>query len=166
MPEEQATIDWGEAVVSWKVPEFEKHERTQVWYISAIVVALVMVGFAFWTRNYLFFGIVIIAAFVIILREGQEAADVEVSLTDEGLVIGKKFYDFDVLKNFAVVYKPKMGVKNLYFEFKNSVKQRISLPLGDKDPIFIREHLLKYLPEDLERTDQSLSEGLAKLLKI
>jgi hypothetical protein len=91
---------------------------------------------------------------------------INIVLNDEGIVVGRKFYDYDELKNFSVLYKPKQGVRNLYFEFKNGLKHRLSIGLDGMDPIVIRDYLLRYLHEDLERTDLPLSESLARLLKL
>ncbi len=166
MPKEQATIDYGDEIISWQVPEYDRHERTKLWYIIAIIITLLLLLFSLFTANFLFAVIIIIAALVIILHDGREPEKVKVSLTDEGIVVGRKFYDYDEIKNFSIVYKPRQEVKNLYFEFKSAVKHRLSIPLENMNPLSIRENLLKYLREDLDRTDQPLSEGLAKLFKL
>lgn len=153
-------------VITWEVPEYDKHERSRRWYLVAAAIGILLLAYAVFTKNYLFAGIIILGAAVVIMFDGKEPDKVRVGLTDEGVEIGKKFFDYDEIKNFSIVYKPKLGVKNLYFEFKNALKQRLSIPLLDRDPIFIRQKLLKYLMEDLERTDQPLSEGLAKLFKL
>lgn len=166
MAEIKPTIDVGEEIISWQVPEYEKHERTRRWYIIATAVALALLLYAFFTRNYLFFGIIVMGAMVIIFLDGREPEMVDFSITDEGVIIGKKFHDHDTIKDFSIVYKPSQQVKRLYFEFKNTVKPRLSIPLENEDPLVIRRYLLKYLKEDLERTDQPTSEGLAKLFKL
>lgn len=166
MEEMNFKTDFDPEVITWEVPEYEKHERTRQWYIIAAVIGALLLVYAFLTKNFLFFGIVLLAALIIIITDGKEPDKVSIGLTDDGIEVGKKFYDYDEIKNFSIVYKPKLGVKNLYFEFKNAVKPRLSIPLVDRDPIYIREKLLKYLTEDLERTDQPLSEGLAKLFKL
>lgn len=153
-------------ILSWEVPEYDTHERTRNWYIIAAVIGILLLVYAVITSNFLFAGIVVIAAMVIILTDGKEPQKVRISLTDEGVEVGRKFYDYDEIKDFSIVYKPKLGVKNLYFEFKTVTKPRLSIPLLDRDPLVIREKLLKYLQEDLERTDQPLSEGLAKMFKL
>lgn len=158
--------DRGEEIISWTAPEFEKHERTKGWYIAAVTIAALMLLFAFFTVNFLFAVIIIVVALIIILHEGREPERVKIAITDEGVIIGKRFFDYDDLKDFSIVYKPRIGVKHLYFEFKNIVKPRLSIPLGNMNPLPIRENLLKYLEEDLERTDQPLSEVLAKLFKL
>lgn len=168
MPEkqEEQQIDYGDEIIGWSVPEYEKYNRTKTWYITASIVAALLLAYSFWTANFLFAVIIIITALVIIIHDGQEPAMVRFSITDEGVIIGRKFYDFDEIKNFSIVYKPKQGVKNLYFEFKNALKHRLSIPLQDMNPLPIRENLLKYLEEDLERTDQPSSEGIARMLKL
>ena len=71
-----------------------------------------------------------------------------------------------MIKNFSIIYKPKDEIKNLYFEYKNPIHPRLSIPLLDKNPLQIREYLLKYLAEDLDRTDQPVSEALGRLFKL
>ena len=153
-------------IISWEVPEYDTHERSRNWYILAALVGVLLLVYSVITSNFLFAGIVVIAALVIILTDGKEAQKVRISLTDDGVEVGRKIYDYDEIKDFAIVYKPKQGVKNLYFEFKTITKPRLSIPLLDRDPLIIRDKLLKYLQEDLERTEQPLSEGLAKMFKL
>lgn len=152
--------------ISWEVPEYETHERTRNWYYIAAVIGVLLLVYAVITSNFLFAGIIIIGTLVIILTDGKVPQKVRITLTDEGVEVGRNFYDYDEIKDFSIVYKPKLGVKNLYFEFKTVIKPRLSVPLLDRDPLVIREKLLKYLQEDLERTDQPLSEGLAKMFKL
>ncbi|NTW22325.1 hypothetical protein HGA34_02130 [Candidatus Falkowbacteria bacterium] len=163
---EQIEQDFGVAEMTWRVPEYEKHERDRRWYILAGVVVVLLVVYAFWTDNFLFMGIILLGSFILVLNETQEAPQVEISLTDEGVVVGRKFYDYDQLNNFGIVYKPNIGAKNLYFEFKSPMKQRLSIPLMEQDPLAVRKELLKYLPEDLDRTNRPLSENLSRLLKL
>jgi len=166
MPEKQTANDRGQEIISWLIPEFEKHARTKRWYVFMIIAAFVLLIYSFFSSNFLFAFIIIISALIIILHDGQEPILIRFTLTDEGIAVGRKFYDYDQFKDFSVIYKPRQDVKNLYFEFKNALKPRLSIPLLDMNPLLIRENLLKYLSEDLERTDQPLSEGLAKLFKL
>jgi hypothetical protein len=167
MPKKQEeTIDYGDKIIGWQVPEYEKHERSRAWYIFASIIAILLLIYSFWTANFLFAVIIIVASLVVILHDSREPDMVNFSITDEGIVIGRKFYDYDEIKDFSIVYKPRRGIKNLYFEFKSALRHRLSIPLQDMNPLLIRENLLKYLEEDLERTDQPTSEGLAKMFKL
>ena len=166
MVQNQTGNDQGDELVSWQVPEYEKHQRSQTWYILASIIGLLFVFYSIYTRNFLFAVIIIVVALIIILHDSREPDLVKVSLTSEGIILGRKFYDYDEIKDFSIVYKPRQGVKNLYFEFKNVVRQRLSISLENINPLSIRENLLKYLPEDLDRTDHPLSERLAKMFKL
>jgi len=166
MEAEVNPADQGRKIMGWTVPEYDQPDREQGWYALAVILGLIFLVHSFLNGNFLFAVIIIIGAFIIIMRDGREPMPVNFSLTDEGVIIGKRFYDYDEIKNFAIVYKPHQGVKNLYFEFKSAFKQRLSIPLNNQNPLPIRENLLRYLPEDLERTDQPLSEALAKLFKL
>ena len=152
--------------ISWKVPEFEKHERSKNWYIIAGLIAVFLLIFAIFTSNFLFAIIIITATLITIIHDGKNADLVDIIIDNDGIVIGRKLYEYDDLKNFSVLFKPREELKNLYFEFNNPAKQRLSIPLFDNDPLQIRDFLLKYLPEDLERTNMPLSENISKLLKI
>jgi len=166
MAETAKTTDYGKKIMGWQVPEYDKHERGRGWYILAAIFGLLLLIYAFFSGNFLFAAIIIIATLVIVMHDGREPIKVDFNITDEGLMVGKRFYDYDEIKDFAIVYKPHQGIKNLYFEFKSILKPRLSIPLGDLNPLPIRGNLLKYLPEDLERTDQPVSEALAKMFKL
>ena len=166
MADENSLNDIGDSLSSWMVPEYDKHERTRRWYYTAGIIGALLLVYSFWTLNFLFALIVITAAIIIILNDGRDPDLIHVSLTDEGVIVGRKFYDYDDIKDFSIVYKPRNDFKNLYFEFKNPLKHRLSIPLLDMNPLPIRDILLRYLPEDLDRLHPPASEGLAKLFKL
>ncbi|MDP3043219.1 MAG: hypothetical protein Q8N21_02355, partial [bacterium] len=109
MTENSQIINYGNEIASWQVPEYEKHKRTKSWYVMAIVIALALLLFAFFTKNFLFAVIIIMAAFVIILHDGREPDLIKINVTDEGIIVGRKFYDYDEIKDFSIVYKPSQG---------------------------------------------------------
>ncbi len=166
--------------IKWEVPEFRKPQRGKNWYIIAGTLTFLMIFFSFFSlslrplglyflgshNNFLFALIIIISASIMIVGESREAKMIKVKISQEGLNLGNNFYDYDDLKNFCVVYKPKDSIKQLYFEFKNSAKFRLSIPLRSLNPLEVRNFLVRYLEEDLERTAPPLSEQLTKLLKL
>lgn len=151
--------------IAWQVPEYEKYERSRKWYVVAAGVAGLMLVYSLFTANFLFALIIIMTAVVIVINDGKEPDKVEIVIADEGIQVGKKIYEYEDFQDFSILYKPNSGLKNLYFEFKNPVKPRISIPLLEQNPLQIREKLLNYLKEDLERDKEPLSEGLGKMLK-
>jgi len=164
--------------LKWQVPEYRKPKRHKHWYTAAIIFVLVCLFFCFFairdwhlvflgaSSNFLFALIIIVATIVMIINESQPPLMIDIELGPEGIKVGTKFYDYDEFKNFSVLYKPKQSLKNLYLEFKGSIRPRLSIPLRSLDPLNIRNFLLRYLDEDLDRTDPPLSEQLTKLLKL
>ncbi|OGF28431.1 hypothetical protein A2331_03225 [Candidatus Falkowbacteria bacterium RIFOXYB2_FULL_34_18] len=156
----------GKTLFEWEIDELKIRERTKRWYIVAISFALLMLLFSFMTANFLFAVIIIITSLIIVLTDGKSGEKININITSIGVGVGKGFYEYDELKDFSIVYKPHLNVKNLYFEFKNVLRPRLSISLENMDPLTIRESLLKYLPEDLERTNRPLSEELASLFRL
>ncbi len=155
-----------EEIISWEIPEYKKHDRSKNWYILSGIVAVVFLLYALFYQNFLFAIFIVIVSIVLILNDGKEPMRVKVAITDNGVKIGKNFYEFDDFKNFSIVYKPDQNIKNLYFEFDNYIKQRLSLNLEDVNPIKIKELLSPILKEDTDRKDPPLSEKLADLFKL
>ena len=163
---ERAKINYGEVLHSWIVPEYMQHKRSRLWYISASIAGLVLIIYSLFSANFLFAVIIIVGTLIIIIHDGQKPARVKIAITDEGVVIGRVFYDYNELKNFATVEKKNENIKNLYFEFKSALRQRLSIPLDGMEINDIKTTLLRHLPLDKERTDIPVSEQLSRLLKL
>ncbi|MDI3495981.1 MAG: hypothetical protein PWQ35_2 [Patescibacteria group bacterium] len=164
--------------IKWQVPEYRIPDRPKIWYHAALVLVVVLLFTCFFTlenwrpvflgyqSNFLFAFIIILSTIIMIINENKPPQIVDIKIGPEGIEVGNKFYDYDRFRNFSVIYKPKQSIKNLYLEFKNPVTPRLSIPLRSLDPLKIRNFLLKYLDEDLERTEPPLSEQLTSKLKL
>ena len=164
--------------LNWQVPEYRVPERGRNWYIFAAIFIIICLFFSFFTikswhivflsynSNFLFVIIILISAAITYINESRPPMMINFELGPDGVKVGAKFYDYDEIKNFAVLYKPKESIKSLYFEFKRSTRPRLSIPLRRMDALTVRSFLIRYLDEDLERENQPLSEQLTKLLKL
>jgi hypothetical protein len=164
--------------LSWEVPEHKRIVRHKYWYIIASFFAFLLIFFSFFTisnfslvflgaqSNFLFALIIIIIATLMIINESQDPLVLVFSLNPEGVSIGRRFYDYSAFKHFSVIYKPSLGLKQLYLEFKNPVQPRLSIPLRRMDALTVRNYLVRFLEEDLDRTHPPLSEQLTKMLKL
>lgn len=159
-------LEEGTVLISWNVPEYHKYDKPLSWYIIAGTIGVILLGYALFTSNFLFSLFIVITGAVFVIMEGEDPPRITVTLTEEGLILGKKFYDYDEFQNFSLVYKPQQDIKNLYFEFPGMFHQRLSIPLEDTNPVKVREILSSYVEEDTNRTDTPLSEQLSRLLKI
>lgn len=157
--------DHGATLASWKIPEFEKHERSMLWYIVAGFIAAALLTWALLSQNFLFAVIILLVGVIVIRQSRQIPHRLTVDLTEDGIRISDHhFYRYSDLRNFWMHYEPP--VKKLFVGFKNPVKPDLILPLENQNPIGIRNILSKYLPEDFSREDEPFSEALGRTLKI
>lgn len=152
--------------ISWEVPEYHPHNRDKRWYYIAGTASAAILAYSLFTGNFLLAVIIILIGIVVLIQDAQEPDNLVFSMNHDGIMIGKKMYDFTELKDFAIIYRPKENTKNLYFEFKSAVKHRLTIPLDKMNPLPIRKFLLQYLPENKERINIPFSEGFGRLLKL
>ncbi|NQV13227.1 MAG: hypothetical protein HQ530_02895 [Parcubacteria group bacterium] len=166
-PEENAdTAQAGGGILfHWQTQEFQKYNFESSKLLLLIVGGIALLIYAFLTANYLFMVFVIMTAVVIYIFDKKEPAAIDVSITKEGILIGEKLLTYEEdLKSFWVLYNPP-EVKTLNFDRQQMMFPNISLQLEDENPLKIREALLRYLPEDMEK-EEHFSEKAARKLGI
>lgn len=157
--------DTGKALYRWSTKEFEEHERTIVWYSVAGIIVTALLVWSILSANYLFSIIIIITSITYYLQFSRIPRTVEVSITEKGIVIDEKLYAYESMRAFWVIYQPPT-VNTLYVDFKNAFATELSIPLGRKNPVKIREILLDYMQEDLEKEDETTADYLRRALKL
>ncbi|EKD47059.1 MAG: hypothetical protein ACD_66C00239G0003 [uncultured bacterium] len=158
-------IDVGNALVSWETWEYQHHERSRTWYLIVGVIAAALLVYSIAIANYLFAIIVLMTGVIMLINGMRQPKREQVHITDMGIVVGDSFYDYKMIKDFALVYEPPI-VKVLYVDFNSTLRPVISLQLEDTDPNLIRESLLPYVFENLDREDEALTDMLRRLYKL
>jgi hypothetical protein len=161
---EESNNDFGQVFFNWEIPEFIEYPRSPLWYLAVIIIGLILIIYSIWTANFLFALIVILAAFIVFLRSYRKAANLIFQITEDGLMIGNQFFKYDQIKSFYIVYDPP-AVKKLFFNPKG-LYPTISVPLHDKNPLLIRQKLLEYIKEDLDKKNQSIDDQLETIFKL
>jgi len=160
----QEVQDYGQVLLSWRFAEFPSYERNTGWYIWGGIILIIFLIFSIWTSNFLFALITVMIAMTVLLFQ-RNNGQVQFEITEDGILLNKKFYSYEVLKNFYIIYQPP-EVKTLYFEPKALLQPRIPISLEDQDPVKVREILLQYLEEDLDQEDEPLSDFFSRLFKL
>jgi len=151
--------------ISWTFPDYQKPDRSRNWYIWTGIFFFGMLAYAIFTANFLFGLIIIMVAIIIFINNNKKTEKVNFTISPDGIEIQGRHYSFKEIKKFWLLYEPP-EVKNLYFSFKSSIRPTLSVPLLDQNPLIIRNLLKTYLPEDLEKENESTSEALARVLKL
>lgn len=165
MQNEQENQQLSEVIFSWKCHDYIKYPKTTIWYLVSFLVTALMAGWAIYTVNYLFAIFLVLFYLVVIMYEFKEAEVIDCIITPDGIKHGKNFFFYKNIDNFFIIYQDH-GIKNLYIDFKNPLRGRLVIDLDGLDAVGIREFLLQFLKEDLEREAEPLSERLRRWLRI
>ncbi|MFH0873408.1 MAG: hypothetical protein V1846_01045 [Candidatus Komeilibacteria bacterium] len=155
----------GTILAEWDYPEYIQFERGWRWYVIAIVITVALLVYSFFTDNQLFMIIILLAAIIFTLANMRQPERIKFYITDKGVVIRDKFLNYRDIKNFWMIYQPP-SVKNLFIEPKSFIIPRLAIHLEDQNPVEIRNMLLQYLQEDLDKEDEPQSDFFGRLLKL
>lgn len=148
-------------LLEWEADEYEFRPKGNTWFRNAGIVAVILFVFALITQNWFFAILVAVATFVVFLYAVRPPKSVYCAITVEGVRIGRRIFDFHDLRTFWIFYSP-YGAKEVSIESKKTVMPYIRMPLGDTDPVKVRETLLRFIKE--EQHEESLADILARFL--
>lgn len=155
---------YGEILAEWQVPEYIKYERDITWYVVAGVIAAALLIHAIITKNFLFVIIIFLVGTITYFHERRHPEMLDFMIVEGGIILGSKYYAYKELKGFWIIYEPP--VKLLYFGTDHTMRKELPIHLEKENPLEIREILLDYLDEDLDKEDIANEENLARLLKL
>lgn len=157
--------DYGTPLVTWQVDEYPRVERSTRWYLIAGILAVAMIIYAVATANFLFAVIILMAGIVTLVTSFTAPRRIDVVVTDMGVAIGDRFFEYKKIKDFSIAYQPP-EVKILYLDFVSPLTPLLSVPLEETDPNNVRETLLDYCQENLDRTEETLTDRMRRVYKL
>lgn len=152
------------AVISWKAPEYIKLHKGIVWYSIFILLFAVGAYFAYSYSAWTFALALVAFAVTYLLFDKKMPKNVKVTLSDVGIKVGGKIYQYNRIRAFWVAYNPPF-VKTLNIRVHNEYLVDIEIQLGDQDPSEVYECLSVRIPE-LEGKVDSFFTHLARLFKL
>ena len=155
----------GNTIHEWEVAEYEQHERGTRWHVIMTILGLGLVGYAVFTQNFLFALIIILFAIIVFLQSHQEPHVILFKITDLGVILNNRFYSYSEFSDFYIIYNPP-EVKTLFLETESSFRPRVRVALLNQDPNEVRFTLRQYLPEDVEKEEEPLSDQMARTWRI
>lgn len=158
-------MEIGAPQLEWEVDEYPQHDRPRRWYILAAVLGVALIVYALATANFLFAVIVLMIGVITLLSTFVKPDRVPIAITSTGVMIADMYYDFEAIKDFALVYDPP-DVKILYLAFHSAWQPLLSIPLEDADPNEVRELLLPYCIENLHHNEERLTDMVRRLYKL
>lgn len=161
----QEPESYNEPLLQWTFPEYNPEPKSNAWYLWFGIIAAVLIIFSIFTDNYLFAVIIVLFTLIVFLHNWRQPDEVEFIFTPQGLIINGKKYSMKDIEEFWIVYEPPQ-TELVYFDFKSSIRPLLGIPLQGHNPLQVREILLEYLPENLEKEEEPFADGLARMLKL
>ena len=112
-----------ESELRWRAPEFESRRKDVSWYWASICAAVVILGFAVWSGNFLFGFFVVVAELLLIVWGNQMPAMLEFSLTEKSLRVGARTtYPLNDIANFSTAEIPGSEWERVFLRFKQGMR--------------------------------------------
>jgi len=151
-----------EALLIWSAQEYVEHERDTKWFIGAGLLTFGLLSYSIYTRDWFFVGVVIILVIVTLKYLKMKPALRRYGITRTGISVDEKFYSYDQLHSFWIVYQPP--VKSLHILTNRKYLPVIDVQLEDQDPVLIKSILKKFLPEQ-EKRGEAPMDKLSRMLR-
>jgi len=147
---------------SWKFED--KKDRSPLWYILALSIVIGVVIWGFLTKQYGLSFIFMIITGVVFYVENNSEDEVEVEVTDLGMKIAEKFYDYSRIKSYSVIYS---GDKAMFLKLKLSQKGINVLNVKVSNAIVsdIRPIISQFIEENPQE-DLAFVDRIIHLLKL
>lgn len=145
----------------WSFPAYKHYKRKRSWFVLVGIALFILIFISMVQGNFLFPPILILFAIIIFVQSGQNSPDIHFSITELGIIVGNRFYEYKELTEFYFFYAPPT-VESLYFETSSLTRPRIHVELNGEDPVAVRDTLLEYLEENLEKEEEPLTERFGR----
>lgn len=136
-----------EPVFQWEAHEYEYIEKHPKWYWIMGIALLAIIVYAIITNSILMAITFIMIGMLGYVYAEREPKMIQMEINPEGVIADKIMYEYDDLKSFWIFYEVEAGFKVLSLHSQKTFLPHIHIPVGDANPILIREVLLSYLPE-------------------
>lgn len=130
----------------WSAPEHEPYTVGKRFYTFSTIFLALLITYALYSNSPIMAITFILIGIVGYLYLQKEPQTVNFSITTEGIVANKEIYEFDNLKSFWIFYNPPQE-KLLSLRSKNTFVPYIHIPIGNEDPVKIRQIIIDFIPE-------------------
>lgn len=133
-----------ETLLEWTAPGRPFKKRTKQYFLTAILIALLVEIILFLFSEYILMLTVASLVFVTFALAKVPPRDFKYRISSEGVTIEDRFFLWQELYDFY--FKEKDGYKTLHIRTQAYLPGELILTLGDKSPDTIKSAILPYLP--------------------
>ena len=97
-------VAFAPGAISWSAAEYIEHDRSRRWYLMLVVGATVLALVAiFLLKDWIFAVLIVVMSVVVVMFAKRPPHEINYTLTQEGLLIGQKFFAMDSFRSFGLV---------------------------------------------------------------
>ena len=93
----------GKSLISWEAQEYIQRSKNTGWYIALILVGVALSVLSIFLQWWTFVVLIIVSIIALIVNNLRPPRMVHYSLTDKGIKIGSKTYEYSLFKSFGVM---------------------------------------------------------------
>jgi hypothetical protein len=149
--------------IGWTAPEFVHYPKSFVWFAVLTIICLGIVVYFLIAKEFLTATLFGLLYAIVFYFSRAKPKDLNIEISGRGLKLNHNLIPYQQLKSFWIIYSPP-EVKTLNFETTAYFNRFVTLQLEQENPAAIREFLLQFLPEDLDRGEQ-FADKLGRTLK-
>jgi len=153
----------GKILHRWRTLEFDPREYSQKWLAYAALIIIAIVGYSVYTNSPVVSILFILIGVVGYIYLNKKPRILDFAITNTGVIADKEIYQFENINSFWIFYAPPQE-KLLSLHTKSYLMPFVHIPIGNENPVKIREMLLKYIPEIKQKP--SFADMLERLLGI
>lgn len=136
----------GNVIFTWNAPEFEIYEKSGRWYLIMASLLAALIIYAIITNSPIMAITFILIGIVGYLQLQKDPENITFHITTTGILAGRQFYKYENISSFWIFYEPPYH-KVISLHISAKIIPHNHLPIGDEDPVKIREILMEYIPE-------------------
>jgi hypothetical protein len=142
--EPETTAEPAQELLSWEASEYVYHDKQFLWYLAVVAAAAVAVGLSIWLKQWVSAGVFVIMAAAVIVYERRQPEILHYGITDQGLLVGERFYSFHQFKSFSVM--ADVGWHSIELEPVQRFMPRLAVLFDNQNLDSIVELLSSHLP--------------------
>lgn len=151
-------------VIEWQAPAFRYYPKDVSWYWMSFIIAILVIAFAIWQKNFLFAVFIFLAEISVLILSHRQPEMVKFKVDEKGIAIFDKIFLFNDLEKFCL--RPDEEDKNfeeLIIKKKTHLNPYLKIFVDAKISSRVHDTLSQKLTE--ETYEDSLLEAIFKWLK-
>lgn len=150
------------ALIQWQAYEFKPRVISRSFYVWIGIFLLAVIIYALVSNSPVMAITFILIGIMGYITLEQDPALLNCTVTKSGIIVGRELYDFETIESFWVQYEEHE--QYISIKTNGALTPFTHIPLGDENPVTIRDILSQYIPE--ERHDKTFIDIIEKILHI